>query len=204
MVGACMHMRLISILMLLVFFLACDGGINSITVGIGGKTYFNPPINPSSTSILPISEDNNKTNKEVQAELPNTEVKKPLQKEIQIVEPIEKINIPVKQAQPTNISILDSLGAKTSTVTLTERESIGMPRVNGERIEAEIYSDNILIVKYLSNLSKVRYSDEISAINTLGEVQDNIAKTPYPISFIKIYFTDNNGDVTSKIFGVVK
>jgi hypothetical protein len=201
--------------MFLLFILTSCEVINSVTVGLNGEATFNPPL-----KILPenILKPTDKPDKPKTSTTTTTIITPPKQTIPSIPQP--KVLLPGQQPIKTSGtdllptfdstqeeggkgSIMEGLPSLTKSVFLTERESAGMPRVNGERIEADIYGDNILIVKYTRDISKIRYSNDISVIKTLGEVEGQNAKVQYPISFVKIFFEDDNGDSVSKIFGVV-
>jgi hypothetical protein len=206
---------------LLFIFTSCEV-INSVTVGPDGEATFNPPLKTLPEDILkPTAKNESNTTKSTKTSKP-TVTSKPTDKPKQTTPfiPQQKTLLPGQQPIDTlgtdllptfdgtqedgvKGSIMEGLPSLTKSVFLTERESAGMPRVNGERIEADIYGDNILIVKYTRAISKVRYSNDISVIKTLGEVEGQNARVQYPISFVKIFFEDDNGDSVSKIFGVV-
>ena len=194
------HLWIISVVSL--FFLACDGGVNSVTVKQTGETLFNPPLqevtDPQETQPVVV--------------IPEPELEAP-------TEPLPVINTPpviptIPVVPPPDItvpivednasSILDGLPALSRSVVLTERESLGMPRVNGEKLQGDLYGEEILIIEYTQTLQKVRYSNDIKSFTTLGQVEGAKAKTTFPVAFIKIFFEDANGDSANKIFGVVE
>ena len=181
-------------------FLACDGGVNSVTVKQTGETLFNPPLQevtdepqasvaPVPTPVAPQLEP------EKSLPVVNTTPTTPPPV------PVPNITVPI---QDDTTSILDGLPALSRSVVLTERESLGMPRVNGDKLQGDIYGEDILILEYKVPLQKVRYSNDIKSLNTLGQVEGSKAKTAFPVAFIKIFFEDANGDSASKIFGVVE
>jgi hypothetical protein len=215
--------RVIYIMTILFGLSACEV-INSVTVGQDGETSFNAPLKPTTPKKIVTSNPSLPgtglpvVNKPSSLPKPITRPVEPTQGTLrprpaavllpskqepqkdQIVLPsLEGINEP----SPSG-SIMEGLSELTTSIFLTERESAGMPRVNGERISGDIYGENILIIKYTRAIDKIRYSDNIQEIKTLGQVEGSNAKVPYPTSFVKIFFKDDNDDSASKIFGIVQ
>jgi len=196
-------LKKILIIVLLLSFISCDktldifnGGINNVTVGYDGVTSFNPPVKPVDSSVVPSK-----------AITPSAKIpaksSAPTIKEQSTFPSLPGTQTPTQPSVPTS-SILDGLPPLTKSFFLTERESIGMPRVNGERIEADLYGSDILIIKYSTQLIKIRYSQDIKNIDKLGQVEGENARIAYPASFVKIFFQDANGDTSVKIFGIVQ
>ena len=208
-------LKKILIISLLIFFINCNktldlfnGGINNVTIGYDGKTIFNPAVGSVVQNQAGTTPQANPSSAKTQtpAVAPTpvvTPVVTPTTKDVNALPP----SIPgVSSADPSSqsSSLLEGLPDLSKSFFFTERESIGMPRVNGERIEADLYGNNILIIKYSSPLIKIRYSQDIKNIDKLGKVQGQNARVEYPTSFIKIFFKDTNGDTSVKIFGIVE
>ena len=177
-------------------FIACDGGVNSITILTDGTTLFNPPL---------------KKVEDLKPTQPVTPTPKPTPTPTPKPDPTPTPDptpvLPTGDRDNENQSIMENLPDLQRTIFLTEREALGMPRVNGKRLEGDVYgsgADGVLIIKFDKALTKVRYSaDKISTINNLGQVQGTNARVPFPVTFVKLYFKDDNGDDDNSIFGIV-
>ena len=191
----------ITIVIISLLLIACDGGVNAISIALDGKTTFNPPLKktkdyePTKPSV---------TNPNPKPSTPVTPAPKPDNSNNNN----QGATTPVLPNQPnSNTSIMENLPALSSTIKLTERESLGMPKVNGESIEGDVYGNSKLIVKYSKNLTKIRYAQsDINALNakdSVGKVEGSNGLVPFPVAFVKLFFNDENGDATNKIFGII-
>mgnify|MGYP000323123323 CR=1 FL=1 len=165
-------MHIIALLFFFLFF-GCEANINSFNVDINGDTsYAQSDTNQESSGSATENTTNNSNTQEPTTDNTNT---------------------------TTNVD--DDLGTQTSTFAILEVSSgSGIPVTGGESFDIEVYS-SYLVFRYSLNLTKVKYSNDISSISTTGTVSGKVARVPNPSKFIKIYF-NSDGDEVSKIFEV--
>lgn len=214
--------KIFSFIILLFILSACDGGINNITVNQDGYTSFNPPIKdvktPTPTTVpkptiapttpkpTPAAGEkitpSNPTTKGVLPSLPGiVPIQVPSEALPGVQLPGTTIPIPTL---PSSSSILDGLPDLSKSVDFTQREPFGMPKINGEKISGDVYGSDILVIRYTRKIINIKYSDDINNISSVGLVEAENAKLSYPVSFVNIYFKDDDGKIQSRIFGIVK
>ena len=208
--------KIFSFIILLFILSACDGGINNITVNQDGYTSFNPPTKdvkaptptPTPTPTKPATTAGEKitpSNPTTKGVLPSLPGIVPIQVPSEALPGVQLpgTTIPIPTL-PSSSSILDGLPDLSKSVDFTQREPFGMPKINGEKISGDVYGSDILVIRYTRKIINIKYSDDINNISSVGLVEAENAKLSYPVSFVNIYFKDDDGKIQSRIFGIVK